>query len=124
MIAPGAITDADIDEFAAPLTRPSAGAERPASTSLMLREVPGIRPLSKTPGLTVPVLRLGASERPSPSVSMSQQSLGKVRSVSSTEYATNVAREARRTGGGSSPTSLEASTRLASGVFHAVRFSG
>jgi pimeloyl-ACP methyl ester carboxylesterase len=48
----------------------------------MLQEGPGIRALAKTPGLTVPVLAVGAGGGPFTAGTMSQAASGEVSSVS------------------------------------------
>src|ERR1700736_4872357 len=53
---PGAITDADIDEFARTYSRPGGWRGAAGLYQSMLREGPDIRALARTPGLTVPVL--------------------------------------------------------------------
>jgi len=79
---PGAITDADIDEFARTYSRPGGWRGAAGLYQSMLREGPGIRALAKTPGLTVPVLAVGAGGGPFTAGTMSQAAPGKVRSVS------------------------------------------
>jgi pimeloyl-ACP methyl ester carboxylesterase len=48
----------------------------------MLREGPDIRALAKTPGLTAPVLAVGAGAGPFTAATMSQAALGEISSVS------------------------------------------
>ena len=57
---PGAITDADIDEFARTYSRPGGWRGAAGLYQSMLREGPEIKALAQTPGLTVPVLAVGA----------------------------------------------------------------
>jgi pimeloyl-ACP methyl ester carboxylesterase len=57
---PGAITDADIDEFARTYSRPGGWRGAAGLYQSMLREGPDIRALAQKPGLTVPVLAVGA----------------------------------------------------------------
>ena len=53
---PGAITGADIDEFARTYSRPGGWRGAAGLYQSMLREGPDVRALAKTPGLTAPVL--------------------------------------------------------------------
>src|SRR5208337_142871 len=69
---PGAITDADIDEFARTYSRPGGWRGAAGLYRSMLREGPDIRALAKTPGLTVPVLAVGAGGGPFTASTMSQ----------------------------------------------------
>ena len=57
---PGAITDADIDEFARTYSRPGGWRGAAGLYQSMLREGPEIKALAQTPGLTAPVLAVGA----------------------------------------------------------------
>src|ERR1039457_6600860 len=57
---PGAITGADIDEFARTYSRPGGWRGAAGLYQSMLREGPDIRALAQAPGLTVPVLAVGA----------------------------------------------------------------
>ena len=61
---PGAITGADIDEFARTYSRPGGWRGAAGLYKSMLREGPDITALAKTPGLTVPVLAVGAGGGP------------------------------------------------------------
>ncbi len=61
---PGAITGADIDEFARTYSRPGGWRGAAGLYQSMLREGPEIRALAKTPGLTAPVLAVGAGGGP------------------------------------------------------------
>jgi pimeloyl-ACP methyl ester carboxylesterase len=79
---PGAITDADIDEFARTYSRPGGWRGAAGLYQSMLQEGPDIRALAKTPGLTVPVLAVGAGGGPFTAGTMSQAAPGGVSSVS------------------------------------------
>src|ERR1019366_1632640 len=61
---PGAIIDADIDEFARTYSRPGGWRGAAGLYQSMLREGPEIKALAKTPGLTVPVLASAPAEAP------------------------------------------------------------
>jgi pimeloyl-ACP methyl ester carboxylesterase len=80
--APGAITGTDIDEFARTYSRPGGWRGAVGLYQSMLREGPDIRALAKTPGLTVPVLAVGAGAGPFTAGTMSQAAPGNVSSVS------------------------------------------
>ena len=69
---PGAITDADITEFARTYARPNGWRGATGLYQSMLREGPEIQALAKTPGLTVPVLAIGAGGGPFTSATMTQ----------------------------------------------------
>src|ERR1700689_3676984 len=79
---PGAITGADIDEFARTYSRPGGWRGAAGLYQSMLREGPDIRALAKAPGLTVPVLAVGAGGGPFTAGTMSQAAPGNVSSVS------------------------------------------
>jgi len=79
---PGAITDADIDEFARTYSRPGGWRGAAGLYQSMLREGPDIRALAKTPGLTVPVLAVGAGGGAFTAGTMSQAAPGEISSVS------------------------------------------
>jgi pimeloyl-ACP methyl ester carboxylesterase len=79
---PGAITDADIDEFARTYSRSGGWRGAAGLYQSMLREGPEIRALAKTPGLTVPVLAIGAGGGPFTAATMAQAAPGEVSSVS------------------------------------------
>src|SRR5580698_5277183 len=79
---PGAITDADIDEFARTYSRPGGWRGAAGLYQSMLREGPDIRALAESPGLTVPVLAVGAGGGPFTAGTMSQAAPGDVSSVS------------------------------------------
>jgi pimeloyl-ACP methyl ester carboxylesterase len=81
-VTPGAITDADIDEFARTYSRPGGWRGAAGLYQSMLQEGPGIRALAKTPGVTVPVLAVGAGGGPFTAGTMSQAVPGEVSSVS------------------------------------------
>jgi pimeloyl-ACP methyl ester carboxylesterase len=57
---PGAVTAADIDDFARTYARPGGWRGAAGLYRSMLREGPEIRALAESPGLTVPVLAVGA----------------------------------------------------------------
>jgi hypothetical protein len=79
---PGAITGADIDEFARTYSRPGGWRGAAGLYQSMLQEGPEIRALAKTPRLTAPVLAVGAGGGPFTAATMSQAAPGKVSSVS------------------------------------------
>jgi pimeloyl-ACP methyl ester carboxylesterase len=79
---PGAITGADIDEFARTYSRPGGWRGATGLYQSMLHEGPEIRTLAQTHGLTVPVLAVGAGGGPLTASTMSQAAPGEVRSVS------------------------------------------
>src|ERR1700684_1475975 len=79
---PGAITDADIDEFARTYSRPGGWRGATGLYQSMLREGPDIRALAESPGLTVPVLAVGAGGGPFTAATMSQAVPGEISSVS------------------------------------------
>ena len=79
---PGAITGDDIDEFARTYSRPGGWRGAAGLYQSMLQEGPSIRALAKTPGLTVPVLAVGAGGGPFTAGTMSQAAPGDVSSVS------------------------------------------
>jgi pimeloyl-ACP methyl ester carboxylesterase len=79
---PGAITDADIDEFARTYSRPGGWRGAAGLYQSMLQEGPGIRALAKTPGLTVPVLAVGAGGGPFTARTMSRAASAEISSVS------------------------------------------
>jgi pimeloyl-ACP methyl ester carboxylesterase len=57
---PGAVTDADVDDFARTYSRPDGWRGAAGLYRSMLREGPELRALAESPGLTVPVLAVGA----------------------------------------------------------------
>jgi pimeloyl-ACP methyl ester carboxylesterase len=79
---PGAITGADIDEFARTYSRPGGWRGATGLYQSMLQEGPEIRALAETHGLTVPVLAVGAGGGPFTAGTMSQAAPGEVRPVS------------------------------------------
>ena len=79
---PGAITDADIDEFARTYSRPGGWRGAAGLYRSMLQEGPDIRALAESPGLTVPVLAVGAGGGPFTAGTMSQAAPGEVSAVS------------------------------------------
>lgn len=68
----GAITDADVDEFARTYSRPDGWRGAVGLYRSMLSEGPEMRALARTPGLTVPVLAVGAGAGPFTLDTMSQ----------------------------------------------------
>src|ERR1039458_3535461 len=79
---PGAITDTDIDEFVRTYSRPGGWRGAIGLYQSMLREGPDIRALAEKPGMTVPVLAVGAGGGPFTAGTMSQAAPGEVSSVS------------------------------------------
>jgi pimeloyl-ACP methyl ester carboxylesterase len=79
---PGAITDADIDEFARTYSRPGGWRGAAGLYQSMLHEGPDIQALAEQPGLTMPVLAVGAGGGPFTAETMSRAAPGKVSSVS------------------------------------------
>ena len=79
---PGAITDTDIDEFARAYARPDGWRGAIGLYRSMLREGSEIKALAETPGLTVPVLAIGAGGGPFTAATMTQAAAGTVDSVS------------------------------------------
>src|SRR6266568_741347 len=79
---PGAITDADIDEFVRTYSRPGGWRGAIGLYQSMLQEGPEIKALAETHGLTVPVLAVGAGGGPFTAGTMSQAAPGEVSSVS------------------------------------------
>ncbi|MGD0685044.1 MAG: alpha/beta hydrolase [Streptosporangiaceae bacterium] len=78
---PGAITDADIDEFARTYSRPGGWRGAAGLYQSMLREGPAIKALAQAPRLTVPVLAVGAGAGPFTAATMTQAAPGHVSSV-------------------------------------------
>jgi pimeloyl-ACP methyl ester carboxylesterase len=68
----GAITDADIDEFIRTYARPDGWRGATGLYRSMLRDGPEIKALAETPGLTVPVLAVGAGGRSFTATTMAQ----------------------------------------------------
>ncbi|WP_234536548.1 alpha/beta fold hydrolase [Streptomyces shenzhenensis] len=79
---PGAITDADIEEFVRTYSRPDGWRGATGLYQSMLREGPEIKALADTHGLTMPVLALGAGGGPFTAGTMSQVAATEVSSVS------------------------------------------
>jgi pimeloyl-ACP methyl ester carboxylesterase len=79
---PGAITDADIDEFVRTYSRPDGWRGAIGLYQSMLQEGAEIKALAETPGLTVPVLAVGAGGGAFTVGTMSQAALTEVSSVS------------------------------------------
>jgi pimeloyl-ACP methyl ester carboxylesterase len=79
---PGAITDADIDEFARTYSRPGGWRGAIGLYQSMLQEGPEIKALAETHGLTVPVLAVGAGGGPFTAGTMSQAASTEVSSAS------------------------------------------
>ncbi|WP_327398341.1 alpha/beta fold hydrolase [Streptomyces phaeochromogenes] len=79
---PGAITDADIEEFARTYSRPDGWRGAIGLYRSMLREGPEIKALADTHGLTMPVLAVGAGGGPFTAGTMSQAAATEVSSVS------------------------------------------
>jgi pimeloyl-ACP methyl ester carboxylesterase len=73
---------ADIDEFARTYSRPGGWRGAAGLYQSMLREGPDIKALAKTPGLTVPVLAVGAGGGPFTARTMSQAGPAEISSVS------------------------------------------
>ena len=84
---PGAITGTDIDEFARTYSRPGGWRGAAGLYQSMLREGPDIRALAKKPGLTVPVLAVGAGGGPFTADTMSRPRRPKSAPCRSTAWA-------------------------------------
>ena len=80
-VVAGAITDADIDEFARTYARPHGWRGATGLYQSMLREGPEIKALAADPGLTVPVLAVSAGGGPFTDATMTQAATGTIRSV-------------------------------------------
>jgi pimeloyl-ACP methyl ester carboxylesterase len=78
---PGAITGADVDEFARTYARPGGWRGATGLYRSMLREGADIRALAERPGLHVPVLAVGAGGGPFTAATMTQAAAGNVRTV-------------------------------------------
>jgi len=78
---PGAITDADVDEFARTYARPDGWRGAIGLYRSMLREGPEIKALAETRGLTVPVLAVGAGGGPFTAGTMSRATGAEISSV-------------------------------------------
>jgi pimeloyl-ACP methyl ester carboxylesterase len=79
---PGAITEADIDEFARTYARPDGWRGAIGLYRSMLREGSEITALAQTPGLNVPVLAVGARAGSFTLATMTQAASSEVSSVS------------------------------------------
>ncbi|WP_149203122.1 alpha/beta fold hydrolase [Actinotalea subterranea] len=75
---PGAITDADVEEFARTYARPDGWRGAAGLYRSMLREGEEIRAITRSPGLTVPVLAIGAGGGPFTADTMSRATGGEV----------------------------------------------
>ncbi len=78
---PGAVTDADIDDFARTYSRPDGWRGAIGLYRSMLREGPELKALAESPGLTVPVLAVGAGGGPFTAGTMSQAASSQISSV-------------------------------------------
>jgi pimeloyl-ACP methyl ester carboxylesterase len=78
---PGAVSDADIDEFARTYSRPDGWRGAAGLYRSMLREGPEIKALAESRGLRVPVLAVGAGGGPFTAGTMSQATSTKISSV-------------------------------------------
>ncbi|WP_199509235.1 alpha/beta fold hydrolase [Nucisporomicrobium flavum] len=78
---PGAITEADLEEFARTYARPDGWRGASGLYRSMLREGAEIRALAESPGLRVPVLAVGAGGGPFTAATMTQAASGDVRTV-------------------------------------------
>ena len=78
---PGAVTAADVDDFARTYSRPDGWRGAAGLYRSMLREGPEIRALAESPGLTVPVLAVGAGGGPFTAGTMSQAARSGISSV-------------------------------------------
>jgi pimeloyl-ACP methyl ester carboxylesterase len=77
----GAVTEADIGEFARTYARPDGWRGAAGLYRSMLREGDEIRALAESPGLTVPVLAVGAGGGPFTAGTMSRAVSAEIRSV-------------------------------------------
>jgi pimeloyl-ACP methyl ester carboxylesterase len=78
---PGAVTDADIDDFARTYSRPDGWRGATGLYRSMLREGPELRALAESPGLAVPVLTVGAGGGSFTAATMSQAAPSGISSV-------------------------------------------
>jgi len=78
---PGAVTAADIDDFARTYGRPGGWRGAAGLYRSMLREGPEIRALAESPGLTVPVLAVGAGGGTFTAGAMSKAASSEISSV-------------------------------------------
>ncbi|TDW15502.1 alpha/beta fold hydrolase [Kribbella kalugense] len=79
---PGALTEADIAEFARTYARPNGWRGAAGLYRSMLHEGPEITALAQTPGLTVPVLAVGARSGPFTVTTMTQATTKEVSAAS------------------------------------------
>ena len=79
---PGAVTDADVDEFVRTYARPGGWRGATGLYRSMLREGAEIKALAESPGLRVPVLAVGAGGGSFPAGGMSRATPGPISSVS------------------------------------------
>ncbi|MFF3987937.1 alpha/beta fold hydrolase [Streptomyces sp. NPDC001797] len=77
----GAITDADIDDFARTYARPDGWRGAIGIYRSLLQEGPEIQALAQSPGLTMPVLAVGAGGGPFTATTMSQVASAGISSV-------------------------------------------
>jgi pimeloyl-ACP methyl ester carboxylesterase len=91
---PAAISDYDIDEFARTYERPNGWRGASGLYQSMLQEGSEIQALAQTPGLTVPVLAVGAGGGPFTANSMRHAATSDVRAVTLTGVGHYVAMEA------------------------------
>ncbi len=77
----GAVTDADIDEFARSYARPGGWRGAAGLYRSLLREGPALQALAESPGLRVPVLAVGAGGGPFTASTMAKAASGEVSSV-------------------------------------------
>ncbi|MGH3252879.1 MAG: alpha/beta fold hydrolase [Trebonia sp.] len=78
---PGAVTDADLDDFARTYARPGGWRGAAGLYRSMLREGPELRALAQSPGLTVPVLAVGAGGGSFTADTMSRAASSEISSV-------------------------------------------
>ena len=78
---PGAVTDADLDEFVRTYARPDGWRGAIGLYRSMLNEGPDIKALTQTPGLNVPVLAVGAGAGPFTAATMTRAASTAVSSV-------------------------------------------
>jgi len=78
---PGAVTDADIDDFARTYSRQDGWRGATGLYRSMLREGPELKALAESPGLTVPVLAVGAGGGPFTAGTMSQAASSTISSI-------------------------------------------
>src|SRR5579863_388887 len=77
----GAVTDADIDDFARTYARPDGWRGAAGLYRSLLREGPELKALAESPGLTVPVLAAGAGGGPFTAGTMSRVASAGISSV-------------------------------------------